>query len=168
MDDNEYVVNAYITLKLEKGKTNIYVKGELFNQCKRVVFNIPINRLVELDEINSIDEATDIYKHSLTTSKIAITPEQEFMAHCSNLQVWVEHEYDTRLLHSNLAFPLLEKLFDAGDPLAKKRFKEEIVIRFESGYPSMPTFLINRNYLQYFTNDEINTLFHVYINNKDT
>lgn len=30
----EFKVNEYITLKLEGGKTNIYVKGQLFNQCK--------------------------------------------------------------------------------------------------------------------------------------
>ncbi len=30
------------------------IKRKLFNQRKRVVFNLPINRLEELDEINSI------------------------------------------------------------------------------------------------------------------
>lgn len=51
MNDNEYIVNDYITLKLENRKINIYVKGMLFNQCKRVVFNIPVNRVEELDEM---------------------------------------------------------------------------------------------------------------------
>ncbi|GAJ21819.1 unnamed protein product, partial [marine sediment metagenome] len=37
------------------------------------------------------------------TSQITITPEQEFMVHCFNLQAWAEHKYDTRLRHSNLA-----------------------------------------------------------------
>ena len=51
-----------------------------------------------------------------------ITPEQEFWGHRSNIQAWVECEYDTRLLHSNLSFPLLKALSDAGDPKAKAIF----------------------------------------------
>ncbi len=38
----EFKVNEYITLKLEGIKTNIYVKGQLFNQCKFLLLNIPI------------------------------------------------------------------------------------------------------------------------------
>ena len=37
---------------------------------------------------------------------VDITPKQEFWAHCSNLQTWNENYYDTRLIHTNLAFPL--------------------------------------------------------------
>ena len=31
---NEFKVNDFLTLKLERGKTNFYVKDELFNRCK--------------------------------------------------------------------------------------------------------------------------------------
>ena len=36
----EFKINKYITLKLENCKTNIYVEGELFNQCKFLLLNI--------------------------------------------------------------------------------------------------------------------------------
>ncbi|MFX1237046.1 MAG: hypothetical protein ACFFAS_03805 [Promethearchaeota archaeon] len=49
-----------------------------------------------------------------------IPPETEFLVHCSNLQAWVEHGYDARLIHSNLAFPLLKRLCEVGDPQAKR------------------------------------------------
>lgn len=72
-----------------------------------------------------------------------ITPEEEFWGHCSNLQAWVENNYDTRLLHSNIAFPLLKKLTEAGDPNTNKVFKEEIARRFESGF--MPVIELDDN-----------------------
>ncbi len=58
----------------------------------------------------------------------AILPIKEFWGHCSNLQAWAEYGYDTRLLHPNLAFPLLEKLATVGDPIAKKVFKYLLTI----------------------------------------
>ncbi len=153
-----FEVNDYITLRLENGKTIIYVKGRLFNQCKRVVFNLPVNRLEELDEINPIDETIKTYRRSFPVSRIFITPEQEFWGYCSNLQTWVEHNYDTRLLHSNLAFPLLNRLSQAGDPQAKKVFKEEVARRLESGYLPVQLFLLNQGYLDFFTLDELQSL----------
>ncbi len=90
---------------------------------------------------------------------IEIPAEVEFWGHCSNLQVWVENRYDTRLLHRSLAFPLLRSLADLGDPLAKLRLKEEIVERFRSGFFPVKEFLINEGYLRYFKNEELLTLF---------
>jgi len=84
-----------------------------------------------------------------------ITPETEFMVHCSNLQVWAEHEYDTRLIHSDLAFPLLKKLADVGEPTALKKFKEEIGVRFFSGVNSVRDFLEMEGYLEYLSREEI-------------
>ena len=46
-----------------------------------------------------------------------------------------------------------------GDPLAKKVFKDEIAIRFESGYPSVVLYLIKEGYLDYLNEEELNTLF---------
>ncbi len=41
----EFNVNEYITLKLEDGRTNIYIKGELFRQCKFLLLNIPVEEI---------------------------------------------------------------------------------------------------------------------------
>jgi Leucine-rich repeat (LRR) protein len=80
---------------------------------------------------------------------MGIDSETEFWAHCSNVQAWCENDYDTRLLHSNLSFPLLKKLTEVGDILAKKAFKEEIARRLESGYPPVIIFLIAENYIDF-------------------
>ena len=43
----EFKVNDYITLKLEDGKTIIYVKGKRFDQCKYLLLNIYSRRYVK-------------------------------------------------------------------------------------------------------------------------
>ena len=155
---NEFKVNDYITLKLEGRRTNIYVKGELFNQCKFLILDIPVDEISTFDEIQSIDEAVEKLDRSLEgNNRRVIPPEVEFWGHCSNLQVWVENNYDTRLLQRTLAFPLLKKLSDIGDPIAKNVFKEEIVKRLESGTQNVIRFLIDGRYLEYLTNTEIET-----------
>ncbi|MHA1884195.1 MAG: DNRLRE domain-containing protein [Promethearchaeota archaeon] len=162
----EQKINDYITLKLENGRTFIYVNGRRFIQCIRLILNIPKNDIHIYDEIESIDEAARVYSRHLFQNRILqrpreehdITPEQEFWGHCSNLQAWVEHDYDTRVLMSNISFPLLRALSEAGDPQAKKVFREEIAQRLESGYPSVFQYLINQGYLKYFTPTEFSTI----------
>jgi hypothetical protein len=161
----EFKVNEYITLKLEYNETVIYVAGRMFNQCKYLFINIPIDKVSEYDDINSIDEAAEVNKlnNALEAgirihNDIQISPETEFWGHCSNLQVWVEHDYDTRLLHSNLSFPLLKRLTEVGDPLAKKVFKDEIALRFEKGNNTVRNFLIESKYLNYLNKEELELL----------
>ncbi|MDX1798796.1 MAG: hypothetical protein R3255_09115, partial [Candidatus Lokiarchaeia archaeon] len=168
----EKEINQYITLKLEGGRTYIYVNGKRFLQCIRLILNIPKSDLHLYDEIDSIDEAAKLYSKHVFQNRIVrgpmaapvpnqmhdITPEQEFWGHCSNIQAWVEHNYDTRILMSNISFPLLRELTRAGDPVASKIFKEEIALRLESGYPSVVEYLLNQGYLRYFTPSEFKTV----------
>ena len=154
---NEFAINDFISLKLEGGKTNIYVKGERFDQCKYLMITIPIEESKKFDEIDSIDEAADMIGWTSEEKdgiKYEINSKTEFWGHCSNLQVWCEHDYDTRFLHSNLSFPLLIKLAEVGDPIAKKIFKEEIAKRFESGYPTVITCIIEEGLLDYLNSEE--------------
>ena len=87
-----------------------------------------------------------------------IDQKEIFWGHCSNVQAWAEHDYDTRLIHSNLAFPLLKKLSKAGDPMAKRVFKEEIAKRYSSGIASVRTFLQEAGYLKFLSPDELASL----------
>ena len=84
MVQKEFKVNEYITLKLERNNTNIYVDGELFQQCKYLAFNIPLESIQEFDEIKSIDEMEEIDRSS-TYNTLDIRPEEEFWGHCSNI-----------------------------------------------------------------------------------
>jgi len=156
----KFKINRYLELRLENDKTNIYVGGRLFNQCKYLLLDLHIANKNNYDEIESIDEAAEKLDRSMErgSTKYNLSPETEFWGHCSNLQVWYENDYDTRILHRNLAFPLLRALVEVGDSIAKKVFKEEIAIRFESGYPPVVLHLINQNYLKYLTKSELNTV----------
>lgn len=157
----EFKINQSITVKLEyisgKGKvTNIYVNKRLFRQCKHLLLQVPKNNLQTYNNFNSIDELADVADIDEGSK---IPPEVEFWGHCSNLQAWVENNYDTRLLHSNLAFPLLKKLTEEGDLIAKKVFKEEIVRRIMSGSYSIITYLCSSGYIDYLTDEEKSLLF---------
>ncbi|MBA7504818.1 hypothetical protein ES706_03475 [subsurface metagenome] len=154
----EFKINNYITLKLEeKEKTIIYVNNKPFDQCKFLLLEIPINENISMDTLDSIDEIAEkldleYEEEGYIYSKIPL--EVEFWAHCSNLQVWAENNYDSRLIHSNLAFPLLKRLSEVGDRVAQKVFKEEIAKRFASGHHSVMEFLRNEHFLDYLTQEE--------------
>ena len=150
------------------GITRIYISGEPIMQCKFLLLNINVDEISALDEIESIDEATEKLDASMENEedayKFNIPPETEFWGHCSNLQVWHEYDYDTRLLRSNLAFPLLRRLTEAGEPLAKKVFVEEIMKRYENGIKSTREFLELEGFLRYLPLD---VQLHIALNDDD-
>ena len=151
----EFRVSDFLTLKLELGKTNIYVKGKLFNQCKRLLIDIPIDDIEQYEGI-SVDEIYDsLIIQQGQGMKYDIDPETEFWAHCSNIQMWYENDYDTRLLHGNLSFPLLKGLVEVGDPIANKVFKSEIVKRFDETHPAGIKYILEQKLLNYLDIDEM-------------
>jgi hypothetical protein len=162
---SEFRINKHLSLKLEEGKTIIYVNNERFRQCKYLLLNIHIDKISTFDEIQSIDEASVNYNKFLNTNQngildpIEIPPEVEFWGHCSNLQVWTENLYDTRLLHRNLAFPLLNKLSEVGDPLARVVFREEIIKRFSSGERTVMQFLMSKRYFEMLDEEDLEMYF---------
>lgn len=156
----EFKINDFISVKLERNKPFIYIKGKRFIQCMRLVLNIPVDNIDDFNPIDSIDEAADHLENVLSgtryiTKDVYISPEQEFMAHCSNLQAWADNNYDTRLLHRNLAFPLLKALVQSGDLKAREIYKQEIGYRISSGYVPVIIYLIKQNYLESLDDAEI-------------
>jgi len=150
-----YRINKYLTLKCENGKTNTYIKGKLFQQCKSLLLKIRKDKTKDIPNINSIDEAAEKLNYERKEdSNPEIEPNEEFWAHCSNLQVWAEHDYDSRLMHSNLAFPLLKKLSEVGNLKAKNMFKEEIIYRFYHGTEKVQEYLIEEGYLDLINDEE--------------
>ncbi|MFW9929455.1 MAG: hypothetical protein ACFFD1_08700, partial [Candidatus Thorarchaeota archaeon] len=102
-----------MSLKLENHRTIIYVNNHPFRQCMYLLLNIPVEKIKEYDEIKSIDEAASKLNRKMERNHNLIPPETEFWGHCSNIQAWADNNYDTRILHRNLAFPLLKALADA-------------------------------------------------------
>ena len=107
-----FKINNYLTIKLENLHTNIYIEGsELFLHCKMLTVDLPDSTVEILENIDSMDQVIDSMKRWKKDNSLATVPaESQFWAHCSNFQVWAENDYDTRLLDSRLAFPLLKRL----------------------------------------------------------
>jgi len=163
-----FKINDLVDLRLIDGKTYIYVNNKEFLICARLLLSIPIERIQEADEINSIDEAVEVYKLTLWQNRVVegpmarpsrfqnntITPEEEFKGHCSNIQAFFENGLSTNILASNIAFPLLKKLVDLGYKPAIRVFKEEIAKRFNEGTDNSRMFLYKGGYHNYLNEEE--------------
>ncbi|MBA7476718.1 hypothetical protein ES707_12112 [subsurface metagenome] len=154
----QFKINDHLEVKFKKGKSMIYVDSKPFKICKYLFLIDPQSKPSQ-DSIDSIDEAEEILNgdfesESVTPEMVGLSGEQVFWGHCSNLQAWWELDYDTRVLHSNLSFPLLKRLTEVGDAKAKKVFKEEIAKRFLDGYLPVVCFLLEGKYLDYLELEE--------------
>jgi hypothetical protein len=154
--DTEVQINEYITLRLVKGETQIYINGKIFRQCKYLLLDLPDKCIVE--EIDSIDEAQQYFSSEHESHKDLFSKETEFWGHASNIQAFVENDYDTRILHSNLAFPLLKALAEEGDPLAIMKLKEEVLLRVQSGYENVIIFILEGDYIIDWSEEELEVL----------
>ncbi|MBD3340637.1 MAG: hypothetical protein GF353_16130, partial [Candidatus Lokiarchaeota archaeon] len=100
----EFRINEFLTVRLVGVRTNLYMSGKKFMQCKRLVLNIPQDQIKKYTEVDSIDEAADLYEHTIYEHEVLregkppvvendeefslLSPEEEFWGHCSNLQAW--------------------------------------------------------------------------------
>lgn len=156
---NYYKIDDIIALKLEGTSINIYIKEQKFIQCKKIFILNNASTIKETLSSNSIDEAyANVDAHNFIKNEL-ISPETEFWAHCSNIQAWVENDYDTHLLHSNLAFPLLKILSSYGIPKAQKMFKIEILKRILEGFIPTVNYLLNEGYSSFLNESEILSCF---------
>ncbi|MBD3255552.1 MAG: hypothetical protein GF383_10685 [Candidatus Lokiarchaeota archaeon] len=162
-------IKPYLEVKLKEPwggvgppEVLVYVAGKRFRQCAYLLLQFSTGDVERLERVKSIDDAAETLNRSLhgryPAKELNISPETEFWAHASNLQAWVEHDYDTRLLHRSLAFPLLKRLTELGDPAAKRAFKEEIARRYAEGNQTVRTFLEEEGYLELLTDDEKHSL----------
>lgn len=153
-----FKINDLLEVRLERGESVIYVDSAPFRICKYLFLIDPQNYPLQTT-INSIDEAKEALNGNLeeggiTPETLGISKAEMFWGHCSNLQAWWKYDYDTRLLHSNLSFPLLKKLTEAGDAKAKRVFKEEVAKRFMDGYLPVIFYLLEEAYIDYLELEE--------------
>ena len=119
--------------------------------------NIPKKNINEYKEFDSIDKIYNYYSDEMESSNnisLNISPEEEFIAHCSNIHAWVENNYDPRILHSNLSYPLLKELSKHGNNKAKLSFAEYLLERYKEN-KSYSDIRGLRFLLEFFTDREI-------------
>jgi len=172
-----FKLTKLLTLKLEPSyistsntpkeyKTIIYVAGEKFNQCKFLLLNLEHGK--EYEEIESIDDAAKYLSKDMEgngAESVGLTPEEEFQGHASNLQAWVENDYNPCILHSNLSFPLLRELIKHKDKKARIAFVEEITYRILNN--PFKAYKILKNDFKYFTYEELKVVKDKLKDNKD-
>lgn len=146
-------------MKLEKNKTNIYIKGERFDQCKYLLLNLETEEIPEYDGFKSIDEVFEYYGKNNERNKFILDPKQEFIGHCSNIQAWVENDYNVNILHTSLSFPLLIRLSYLGNAKAKIALKEEIAERLLAKNRNTVLYFLEMDYLFLFEIEELEFLF---------
>ena len=152
--------NVIFTIKRGNEKnprSQIYIKGSMFMTCHFVPINIPSDDLPKVKEIESINDLIDnmdLSNEGEPPNPIQsyreykdVVADLDFFVNCSNLQAWVEHDYDTRLLDYRLSFPLLKALAMRGDPLAQQRFKEEVIKRYTQGTDRIRSYISGKDYL---------------------
>ena len=149
----KFKINDLVDLRLKRNKTHIYINNQRFIICAHILIDIPVRNIPRYDEIKSIDEAIDSFK-STERIKYMISPEEEFMGHCSNIQAFFENGLNTDILHTNIAFPLLKKLVELKFEPARRVFKQEIVERYNNGTTNSRYFLNSRGYLNYLNREE--------------
>jgi len=157
--EKEQKMNKYLSVRLVEGLTEVFVGEKRIDQCKLVLMNFPKEKAEELGRFETIDELSEFAEKNELDFTPEITPEEEFWAHCSAIQAWVESGYDTRVLDMRLAFPILKELTKLGDTQARKKFKDEIFERFSSGYVPVLKYLTREGYLEFFSSEEVDTLF---------
>jgi len=175
----EFDINKNIKLKLENGNVEIYIAGKKFIQCKKIAIDIPIEENVhktvnkinyDLNKINSIDDFEEMGWIDLSDENPKnkyVSAEIEFFVHCSNIQAWYENEYDTRILHSNLSFPLLKELTKIGVKGAEIKLKEEVLKRIESGNENVIKYLFRKKYLKILDDEELYYVYELMLDNAE-
>lgn len=157
----KFVVNEYIDVCLveepyqsmrmyprdepaTRKRTYIYVAGEKFQQCMYLILNeIPID--TPGDTIDEVIKNTPRENRIHETDKNVLTPEEAFLGHCSNVQGWVEHDYNPACMDSRLSFSLLKKLAAAGDEKAKRVYDAEIEGRLFGDHEAAALILLTQH-----------------------
>jgi hypothetical protein len=127
------------------GEPKILVDGSPVLTCFFLVASIDPVKGSTIDTIDELSEikGARIMEGRDVINEFGMTEDDVIMAHASNLQAWVENGYDTRILHSNLAFTLLKMLSRAGDKAASRALEREVSSRIRSRYLPVMVTLVN-------------------------
>jgi hypothetical protein len=131
----EIKITEHLSVKIDNtvnSKISAYVDDKHVSYCSYVLITAP----VDTPEDN-IDDIIKVYgsgehKSRAFVEKQGITLETLLWVHASNLQAWIEYDYDPRVLASNIANPLLRHLATV-DSRAMDRSLEIVHERWEKG-----------------------------------
>lgn len=142
-----FEINKDIKLALIGKKTCIFVGDKKISHCKFLLISKPLS---DVKECTSMDQVINNLDGKMERRKYRrIVPSDEvFWGHCSNIQAWVENDYDSHLIHSDLGFPILKALKNVGDQKASSILKENILTKFKEHDIYGICFLLENKYLK--------------------
>jgi hypothetical protein len=131
---HRFVVNEHLDIAWDamSERVRVLVDGKPLLHCSFLVVTVSATD----GEVSSIDDLAarwEARKLEGRSVRDIMSVEEEVQAHASNIQAWAEHGYDTRILHSNIAFPLLKALAKVGDGKAKRVLDAELEARIRGG-----------------------------------
>lgn len=135
-------INQWIDLVWEEplpgprleGRPRIYVDGKPFLYCAFLVASIDTSTAADIRSVDEIAQLPGAHRlEGDGVTDVGISPEEQMWGFASSLQGWAESGYNTRAIHSNLAFPLLKELAKVGDPTARRVLQWELIERLEEG-----------------------------------
>jgi len=114
----EFPITDNLGLRLVKikgsnrNRTVIVINGVEISQCMYLLMQLDTQEAEESNDYVNVDELAGKYGKDMehNASILNITAEEEFWGHCSNIQAWVENDYNPCCLHSSLSVPLLTLL----------------------------------------------------------
>lgn len=130
---NSINLNPCMDLAWHDGKPTIFVNGEPFLQCSFLLATVPVTK--DIISVDDLSKESRVLEGEDAMTILGMTETEVLQAHASNLIAWIENGYDTRILHSNLSFPLLKELARAGDVTARRVLQFEIESRLRDDFP---------------------------------
>jgi tetratricopeptide (TPR) repeat protein len=101
------------------------------------------SQIADSIDLEKLAESDDGERIRFQDGYYPIPPEDDVAGHASNLQVWAENNYDTLLLYSRLAFPILKALAKAGDEKARRLIDTNLELWFRDGSPRVRALLFS-------------------------
>ncbi|MHA1997863.1 MAG: leucine-rich repeat domain-containing protein [Promethearchaeota archaeon] len=136
----KYKISDLIELWLVINDTFIVVGEKVINMCKRLAITLDEEMLEATRDLDDLDDIIYVtnnispkFKRHFKTREL-VSGEEEFWAHCSNVQAWYDMGYDMRVIDSRLGARILKAVSDAGDPDAKMIFQAQMRDRLDAGF----------------------------------
>ncbi len=126
---DKLVINEHMDMRWHEGKPRIFIDDKPFMHCAFLVVAVdtadPANEQATVDDLAARPGARRLEGRDAMT-EYGLTKDDVLWGFYSSIVGWVESGYNTQVIHTNLAFPLLRELARVGDPKAKRVLKGEI------------------------------------------
>jgi hypothetical protein len=142
------IIREDITIKKRESKSEYFYEKGI-----RIEININNEPIIRIPNTSfpSFEKAIHEMNQSWSPQRIIVSDNKSIKVfHClvQNLTTWCENNYDTKLLHYKIAFPLLRKLKEIGETKFQIIFQQEILWSYMERNLHVKNFLESERYLK--------------------